>query len=91
MSELIKKTFTLKQVQEMLESAQEIDSGAWRHGRRVTYVLTDTTDEAHYVITIDVHSDEGQQLYGLMFELYQVEQVEQVEKMILVWEPKLSS
>lgn len=65
---------------ELLDGAEEIGSLPWRHGRRV--VLVFEHDGRHWRTTVDVHPEEGWQLYG---EIVCTE-VRAVQKTVTAWE-----
>jgi hypothetical protein len=53
---------TEDQLFELLDSADEVSTAAWRHGRRVTY--HGVFEGKDYLVTACVHSSEGIQDYG---------------------------
>lgn len=65
---------------DMLDGAEEIGSEPWRHGRRV--VLVFEHEGRHLKTTIDVHPEDGWQVYGALT----CTTVRKVEKTVTVWE-----
>lgn len=69
----IKREFAQNEIADLLDEAIEVDSAPWRHGRKVTYVFSETLDECpsddgakgpFWRCTLDVHHEDGTQLYG---------------------------
>ena len=66
----------------LLWNSKEIGSEYWRHGRRVTFKVE--KDGAPYIVTLDVHSDDGVQIYDDTVELTLAKPV---IKTVHTWEP----
>jgi hypothetical protein len=52
---------TKEQALELLDDAKEIRSEPWRYGRTATFLVR--INELPYLITIDIHHEEGWQIY----------------------------
>lgn len=74
------REFTKSEILDLLDTATEINSRAWRHGRRVQYVIDH--DGAHWAFWLDVHHEDGPQIYDSVTAT----KVHQVEKTVKVWE-----
>lgn len=72
--------FPKQQLREYLCDAEEIGSEYWRHGRRITYVFGAFGE--HWRVTVDVHHDDGIQIYGDTLATL----VHRVPKTVWVWE-----
>lgn len=68
------------ELMDILEDAEQIDRLPWRHGHRI--VLVFEHEGRHLKTTIEVHPEEGWQLYGSLVCTL----VRKVEKTITVWE-----
>ena len=82
-----KRTFTEAEIRDLTDDAEEVDRQAWRHGSRVQFVFNANVDdeskapEMYRTPLIEVHSEEGMQLYGDV----ECERVEEVEQIVAVW------
>ena len=76
-------TVSKAELEEMIcDHGVEVSSAPWRHGRRVTYKVE--KDGVPYLVTVDVHHEEGIQLYGPT----EIREAVKVTKTIETWEPK---
>ena len=69
----IQRDFPQNEIADLLDDALEVDSAPWRHGRKVTFVFSEKEGETpgsdgavgpFWRCTIDVHHEEGWQIYG---------------------------
>lgn len=65
---------------DILEDAKEIGSESWRHGRRL--VLVFEYQGQHLRTTVDLHPEEGWQIYGAIVGTV----VRPVQRTVTVWE-----
>ncbi len=49
-------------VRELVWEADIVSRGDWRHGQRITYHVVH--EGADYLVTLDVHAEDGIQVYG---------------------------
>ena len=70
-----------KEIRDCEDDPVEIDSQPWRHGRKVRFAFP--LRGSHYAAWIDVHTNEGWQLYG---DTVTAVEVKQVERTVKVWE-----
>lgn len=77
------RTFEAEQFMEMLDEKTTIEIGSrpWRHGQKTTYVVA--ADDAHYMVEVDVHYDEGIQVYGPFTGIRVVPRQEMVTKWVV--------
>lgn len=64
------------------EKGKETDHEPWRHGHRTTFVFEH--DDAHWMVTVDCHHDEGLQFYG---KTTRCTRVVPVQKLVTMYEP----
>ena len=64
------------------EDQETVERRPWRHGTRNTVVFG--ADGSHWRYNIDVHHEDGYQMYG---ETVECVEVHQVERPVKVWEP----
>lgn len=80
---MITREFTADELDELDEQTIEVSSHAWRHGRRVTYVVEH--EGAHWQFSVNVHHDGGWEDMDEDTRLV-AKQVRPVEKTVTAWE-----
>ena len=65
---------------ELLDDAEEIDQGKWRHGSTARFLIQ--RDGKHYAVWVQIHPEDGMQVFGDVT----LTEVRAVEKTVTVWE-----
>lgn len=78
----MKRTFTRDELDDLIDEGQLVETSAWRHGRKETWVFK-ADDGKHYRLKVCVAPEEGWQLAPTE----ECEEVREEERVVKVWVP----